>query len=76
MKKGQNPSFPLSVKGKGLIHAWYNVTYLPTRSFIHEPPPIILVTREDNIILDVVGFTSQLWRETIYINFFVTWNQI
>ena len=45
-----------------MIHPWYNVTYLPTRSLIHEHPPIILVTREDNIILDVVGFTSQsIW---------------
>jgi hypothetical protein len=41
--KGQNPSLPLSVKGKRLIHVWYNVTYLPTRSLIHEPLPIILV---------------------------------
>ena len=38
----QSPSFPLSVKGMRLIHAWCNVTYLPTRSLIHEPPPMIL----------------------------------
>jgi hypothetical protein len=24
------------------MYAWCNVTYLPTRSLIHEPPPIIL----------------------------------
>ena len=37
------PSFPLfSVKGKRLIHAWWNITYLPTRSPICEPPPITM----------------------------------
>ncbi len=30
--KGQSPFFPFSVKGKRLIHVWYNVIYL--RSFI------------------------------------------
>jgi hypothetical protein len=35
--------FPTQCQRKEIDTAWCNVTYLPTRSLIHEPPPIILV---------------------------------
>jgi hypothetical protein len=32
-------------RGNKLTHAWSNVTYLPTRSLVHELPPTIFVIR-------------------------------
>ena len=66
--------FPPSVKGKRLIHAWCNVTYLPTRSLTNEPPPIILVkksargkNREQNYLYIIYSSIYYIVYTLVYI---------